>query len=123
MSDTVSPELQIDPPSNETVESNETPAEVAESPNTEAQEQTAPLSEVSYLPGYSIMPLIGPTPGYMHIPYWVYDFIVANPDWKHKIADQRKADLIVLNSILYHICRHGIVRVRESRNSRFIDIT
>lgn len=116
------PVVTIAPPQDETIESVETPVVVVETQPEAIQEQTMVHSEVSYLPGYRIMPLMGPSPGYIHIPYWVHDFIEANPDWKHKIQSQRTQDLIVLNSILYHICKHGSVKVRESRNSRFIDI-
>lgn len=64
--------------------------------------------------------MMGHHPGYAHLPYWIYDWILQNPDWKknpekctHWEAHQ------TLKSLLYYIRRDGQVRIRESRNSRF----
>ncbi|WDS61731.1 hypothetical protein [Cronobacter phage vB_Cdu_VP8] len=64
--------------------------------------------------------MFGRHPGYAHLPFWIYDWIKANPDWKanpekcpHWEAHQ------TLKSLLYYIRRDGQVRIRESRNSRF----
>lgn len=64
--------------------------------------------------------LIGPTPGYANIPYWVYDFIVQNPNWKLKIDKFKHTnDHKILYSLLYFINKNGSVKIRESRNSGF----
>lgn len=64
--------------------------------------------------------MMGRHPGYCHLPFWIYDWIKSNPDWKanpekcpHWEAHQ------TLKSLLYYIRRDGQVRVRETRNSRF----
>lgn len=64
--------------------------------------------------------LIGPAPGYTNIPYWVYDFIVGNADWKTKIEScPHTNDHKMLYSLLYYIQKNGNVKIRESRNSGF----
>lgn len=68
--------------------------------------------------------LIGPAPGYATIPYWVHDFIVETEDWKNKIHEfKHKNELKTLQSLVYYINKNGFVRIRESRNSRFYDLT
>lgn len=64
--------------------------------------------------------LIGPAPGYANVPYWVYDFIEQDENWKENIENfKHKNDVKILQSLLYYIKKYGSVKIRESRNSRF----
>ena len=64
--------------------------------------------------------LIGQTPGFYTLPWWIYDWITKNPDWKQRPNDyERKQELIILLSFIYFIKRDGSVKIRESRNSTF----
>lgn len=64
--------------------------------------------------------LIGPSPGYASIPYWVYDFIVKNENWKNEISTFKvTTDQKILYGLLYYIQKNGCVKIRESRNSQF----
>lgn len=73
-------------------------------------------------PGFSpAITLIGPAPGFYTLPWWIYDWITKNPDWKQRPRDyERKHELIVLLSLIYFIKRDGSVKIRESRNSTFV---
>lgn len=63
--------------------------------------------------------LIGPAPGYINIPYWIFDFI-QKEDWKQTIDQaNNQTDQKVLLSLLYYIQKYGCVKIRESRNSGF----
>lgn len=68
--------------------------------------------------------LIGNNPGYISLQWWVFDFIQSNPNWKSEIElfthESGKKDLY---SLLYYIQRNGSVRIRETKNSRFHDLT
>lgn len=64
--------------------------------------------------------LMGPSPGYCTLPWWIYDWITQNPDWKERPHDfTRKHEIGVLLSLIYYIKRDASVKIRESRNSRF----
>lgn len=64
--------------------------------------------------------LIGKNPGYVTLPWWIYQWVKETPDWKfnpdscpHYSARQS------LYSLIYYINRNGSIRVRETRNSSF----
>lgn len=64
---------------------------------------------------------IGPGAGYCTLPWWVYEWIEKTPDWKSKpnsFPHHYGVDTIM--SLIYYIKREGSVRIRETRNSRFI---
>lgn len=67
--------------------------------------------------------MMGKTPGYCTLPWWIYQWISETPDWKsrptsfpHGSAHQ------TLFSLIYYINRNGSVLVRETRNSSFITL-
>lgn len=69
-------------------------------------------------------PKFNPINGVFNIPYWLHDWIVANPDWKSKIDEYpKKHELPMLQSLVYYIDRLGEIKIRESRNSRFFVIS
>lgn len=113
------PEATIDPVSDEVTQPIETPVPVEETPTEAIQDQ--PVIESEELPPgfYPTLSLMGPAPGYTNIPYWIWDFIEQNKDWKSKIHTAREVDRRVLYSLLYYIKRQKTVQIRESRNSRF----
>lgn len=110
------PEVLIAPPPVETIKPDETPTRVKETQPEAIQEQSDVELPADFTPKLS---LIGPAPGYTNIPYWVWDFIQQNPDWKSKIHTAREVDQRILYTLLYYIKRHKAVQIRESRNSRF----
>ncbi|QPI13929.1 inhibitor of prohead protease [Serratia phage 4S] len=64
--------------------------------------------------------IIGKSTGYAHCPWWIYEWIRDNPDWKsnptrfmHPSAHQ------TLFSFIYYIKRDGFIRIRETKNSSF----
>lgn len=66
---------------------------------------------------------IGPGAGYCTLPWWVYEWIESTPDWKSRPYDfphDHSIDNVL--SLIYYIKREGQVRIRETRNSRFIDL-
>ncbi|BBC78248.1 minor head protein inhibitor of protease [Escherichia phage EcS1] len=57
---------------------------------------------------------------YVTLPWWIYEWITKNPEWKvnpHSFPHHYGIDTIL--SLLYYIKRDGLVRVRETRNSSF----
>lgn len=67
--------------------------------------------------------LMGKNPGYVTLPWWIYQWIKETPDWKsrptsfpHPSAHQ------TLFSLLYYIYRNGSILVRETRNSSFVTL-
>lgn len=80
-------------------------------------------SEVFELPAnYSpSLTKIGPGQGYCTLPWWIYEWISKNPDWKSKpksFPHHYGTDTIL--SLIYYIKREGSVRIRETRNSSFV---
>ncbi|CAH1067953.1 minor head protein inhibitor of protease [Acinetobacter phage vB_AbaM_Konradin] len=68
--------------------------------------------------------LIGPAPGYYTLPWWIYEWITQNPDWKsNPNAFPHYHGLDVLKSLIYYINRDGSVRIRETRNSSFVTLS
>lgn len=67
--------------------------------------------------------LIGKAPGYCTLPWWIYEWISKNPDWKEKPTSFEHASAHqTLLSLIYYINRDGSVMVRETRNSSFVKI-
>lgn len=64
--------------------------------------------------------MLGRAPGYTNLPYWIYQWIVDNPDWKSRPDDcPQHSARAVLKSLIFYIQKDGSVRIRETRNSRF----
>lgn len=63
---------------------------------------------------------LGPGAGYCTLPWWIYEWITKNPDWKEKPNQfPHHYGLSTIYSLIYYIKREGQVRIRETRNSRF----
>lgn len=70
-----------------------------------------------------LISLIGKNPGYCTLPWWIYEWIVANPEWKTNPEKCPHYHAIsTLKSLIYYIKRDGSVQVRETRNSSFITL-
>lgn len=68
--------------------------------------------------------LLGKNPGYVTLPWWIYQWIEATPDWKSKPTSfTHPSAHQTLFSLLYYIKRDGFVRIRETRNSRFYTLS
>lgn len=64
--------------------------------------------------------MLGRAPGYTNLPYWIYQWILENPDWKSRPDDcPQYSARAVLKSLIFYIQKDGSVRIRETRNSRF----
>lgn len=64
--------------------------------------------------------LMGKAPGYATLPWWIYEWITLNPQWKsnpNSFPHHYGTDTLL--SLIYYIKRDGQVRIRETRNSRF----
>lgn len=95
-------------------------AEVLVEQPIEVVESTATLFELpdNYSP--SIQMLGGTHNCYVTLPWWIYEWITQNPDWKqkpHAFPHHYGVDTIL--SLIYYIKRDGFVRIRETKNSRF----
>lgn len=65
--------------------------------------------------------LMGKGPGYVTLPWWIYEWISKTPDWKENPTSiPHFSAYQTLFSLIYYIKRNGSVRIRETRNSRFI---
>ncbi|WCZ66373.1 inhibitor of prohead protease [Yersinia phage MHG19] len=66
------------------------------------------------------MILFGRAPGYCTLPWWIYQWITENPDWKARPYDfMHPSAHSTLLTLIYYIKKDGQVRIRETRNSRF----
>lgn len=66
------------------------------------------------------MILFGRAPGYCTLPWWIYQWITENPDWKSRPYDfMHPSAHSTLLTLIYYIKKDGQVRIRETRNSRF----
>jgi len=64
--------------------------------------------------------LVGPGSGYLALPFWIYDWVLATVDWKDRIDEcPYSGSARYLKPMKYEVERVGSVTVRESRNSRF----
>lgn len=74
----------------------------------------------SYGPRVSLM---GRAPGYMNLPWWIYQWILENEDWKDRPTDfPHPTAHDTLFALIYYINRDGSVIVRETKNSRFVTL-
>lgn len=67
--------------------------------------------------------LIGGGRGYYTCPWWIFQWIMDNPDWK--AHPERFPHVYVhdtLKSLIYYIKRDGSVKVRETKNSQFFTL-
>lgn len=58
---------------------------------------------------------------YVTLPWWIYEWVSKNPDWKskpHSFPHYHGIDSLL--SLIYYINRNGQVRIRETRNSSFV---
>ncbi|ADB81681.1 minor head protein inhibitor of protease [Enterobacter phage CC31] len=68
--------------------------------------------------------LIGRNPGYATLPWWIYQWILENPDWKSRpLSFEHPTAHQTLLSLIYYIKRNGSVQVRETRNSSFVTLS
>lgn len=85
--------------------------------------QEEPKSELFELPdNYSpSLTLLGSAhTSYATLPWWIYEWITQNPDWKaNPNSFPHHYGVDTLLSLIYYIKRDGFVRIRETRNSRF----
>lgn len=67
--------------------------------------------------------LIGRSPGFVSLPWWIYQWIKDTPDWKEKpMAFEHPSAHQTLLSLIYYIRRDGSVKIRETRNSSFVTL-
>ncbi|AFL47746.1 minor head protein inhibitor of protease [Acinetobacter phage ZZ1] len=58
---------------------------------------------------------------YVTLPFWIYDWIVQNPNWMSNPTSFPHAyGYDTIYSLIYYIKRDGYVRIRETRNSSFV---
>ena len=66
---------------------------------------------------------LGKAPGYVTVPWWIYQWIAETPDWKSRPTSFVHASAHqTLFSLIYYINRDGSVLIRESRNSSFVTL-
>lgn len=66
---------------------------------------------------------MGKAPGYFILPWWIYQWISENDDWKTRpLSFSKPSAHPTLLSLLYIIKRDGQVLIRETRNSTFITL-
>lgn len=69
------------------------------------------------------MQLLGKNPGYITLPWWIYQWIKDNPDWKSRPTSfEHPSAHQTLFSLIYYIKRNGSVMIRETRNSSFVTL-
>ncbi|WJZ28084.1 minor head protein inhibitor of protease [Serratia phage 92A1] len=64
--------------------------------------------------------MIGRSPGYYNLPWWIFEWIQRTPDWKKspkKFEHSSAHDTLL--SLIYFIKRDGQIRIRETKHSRF----
>lgn len=67
--------------------------------------------------------IIGKNPGYVTLPWWIYQWISETPDWKERPTSfQHPSAHQTLFSLIYYIKRDGSVMIRETRNSSFVTL-
>lgn len=114
----------------------EKPVETAPTEQVEVVEQKEEIKqdepevqEVVEQPAFQLPPNFSPTiqmlgrahTAYVTLPWWIYDWITKNPQWKtdpnsfHDFHGMK-----TLLSLIYYIQRDGFVRIRETRNSSFV---
>lgn len=69
------------------------------------------------------MQLLGKNPGYVTLPWWIYQWIKDTPNWKsNPTSFQHPSAHQTLFSLIYYIKRDGSVMIRETRNSSFVTL-
>lgn len=69
------------------------------------------------------MSLMGRAPGYMNLPWWIYQWVSENEDWKDRPTDfPHPTAHDTLFTLIYYINRDGSVIVRETKNSKFVTL-
>ena len=64
--------------------------------------------------------ILGKNPGYVTLPWWIYQWIKSTPNWKSiPTSFAHPSAHSTLFSLIYYIKRDGSIRVRETRNSSF----
>jgi len=93
------------------------------------ESDSAPVSaDMAWLEGFSpTISLMGRnerTNGYYTCPWWIYDWIAQNPDtwFLNPEACPHYSAINVIKSLAWFAKRDGEVRIRETRNSRFITL-
>lgn len=67
--------------------------------------------------------LMGRNPGYVTLPWWIYQWIKDTPNWKQDPTSFSHASAHqTLFSLIYYIKRNGSVLIRETRNSSFVTL-
>lgn len=70
------------------------------------------------------MILMGKNPGYVTLPWWIYQWIKDTPDWKSRPKDfEHPSAHQTLFSLIYFINRNGSILIRETKNSSFVTLT
>ncbi|AHJ87026.1 hypothetical protein STP4a_172 [Salmonella phage STP4-a] len=129
-------ELIIDSPVEETiavveVPKAEIPEDVVRIPETVSTDEimkiindTAVVENKSFSLPESFNPhfqLMGKNPGYYTLPWWIYQWISENPDWKERpLSFPHATAHQTLLSLIYYIQRDGFILIRETRNSSFV---
>ncbi|ADG36152.1 Inh inhibitor of prohead protease gp21 [Acinetobacter phage Acj61] len=114
----------------------EKPVETAPTEQVEVVEQKEEIKqdepevqEVVEQPAFQLPPNFSPTiqmlgrahTAYVTLPWWIYDWITKNPQWKtdpNSFHDFHGVKTLL--SLIYYIQRDGFVRIRETRNSSFV---
>lgn len=67
--------------------------------------------------------LMGRAPGFMVLPWWIYQWVAETPDWKDRPTDfPHPTAHDTLFTLIYYINRDGSVIVRETKNSKFVTL-
>jgi hypothetical protein len=114
----------------------EKPVETAPTEQVEVVEQKEEIKqdepevqEVVEQPAFQLPPNFSPTiqmlgrahTAYVTLPWWIYEWITKNPQWKtdpNSFHDFHGVKTLL--SLIYYIQRDGFVRIRETRNSSFV---
>ncbi|AEO97115.1 inhibitor of prohead protease [Salmonella phage vB_SenM-AKM_NP4] len=130
-------ELIIDSPAEETItvlevaKTKEIPEDAVRIPETASADEimkiiddTAVVENKSFSLPESFNPhfqLMGKNPGYYTLPWWIYQWISENPDWKERpLSFPHATAHQTLLSLIYYIQRDGFILIRETRNSSFV---
>lgn len=98
----------------------ETPEETLIEPNVTSDDESPFQLDYDFYPRIN---LIGKAPGYMTLPWWIYEWIKDTPDWKqHPLDFPHPTAHDTLKTLIYYIERDGSVTVRETRNSSYITL-
>lgn len=92
----------------------------------EKEPETEVNKEVKFVLPENFSPTLiklGKAPGYVTVPWWIYQWIAETPDWKSRPTSFVHASAHqTLFSLIYYINRDGSVLIRETRNSSFVTL-